>query len=184
MAIEPPSRTGSPRGPAGGPPSLSAGRVGRAHGLDGSFYVTGARGSLLSAGIQVAVAGQPRRVVRRAGTDQHPILRVEGCESREAAQALRGKEIVVDSAAVPQLAEQEFWAEELEGCQVDAAGRPMGTVRRLVELPSCEVLEVHTPGGRELLVPLVRDAIVSVDIAARRIEIDLQFLGDLAEGQG
>jgi ribosomal 30S subunit maturation factor RimM len=39
--------------------------------------------------------------------------------------------------------------------------------------PSCEVLE--TEDGT--LVPLVGDAIVSVDVGARRIEVDRAFLG-------
>jgi 16S rRNA processing protein RimM len=43
-------------------------------------------------------------------------------------------------------------------------------------LPSCEVLEVDRPDGSELLVPMVRDAIRSIDIAARRIDVNLEFL--------
>ena len=33
-------------------------------------------------------------------------------------------------------------------------------------------------GGPDLLVPMVHDAIRSVDVAARRIDVDLAFLGD------
>ena len=55
---------------------------------------------------------------------------------------------------------------------------PVGTVRRLVPLPSCEALEVERADGGEMLVPLVRDAVRSVDVAARRIDIDRAFLGE------
>jgi len=48
----------------------------------------------------------------------------------------------------------------------------------MAALPSCEVLEVDRPDGSELLVPLVRDAIRSIDVAARRIDVDLRFLGE------
>jgi 16S rRNA processing protein RimM len=48
----------------------------------------------------------------------------------------------------------------------------------MVALPSCEALEVVRPGGGDLLVPMVRDAIRSVDVAARRIDVDLSFLGE------
>ena len=55
----------------------------------------------------------------------------------------------------------------------------LGVVRRLLALPSCECLEVERGGGAgDLLVPLVRDAIRSVDVAAARIDIDLRFLGE------
>jgi 16S rRNA processing protein RimM len=50
-------------------------------------------------------------------------------------------------------------------------------VVRLLGLPSCEVLEVERSGG-PLLVPLVSDAVRSVDVAARRIDVDLRFLGE------
>ena len=43
---------------------------------------------------------------------------------------------------------------------------------RMLALPSCEVLEVERDGA-ELLVPLVRDAIRAVDVAARRVDVDL-----------
>jgi 16S rRNA processing protein RimM len=45
-------------------------------------------------------------------------------------------------------------------------------------LPSCEALEVlPEPGAEPLLVPMVKDAIRSVEIERERIEVDLEFLG-------
>ena len=51
-------------------------------------------------------------------------------------------------------------------------------MRELIGLPSCEVLAVERPGAKELLVPMVSDAIRSVDVERRRIDIDLSFLGE------
>lgn len=164
---------------------VSAGRVGRAHGLDGSFYVTGARARLLSLGMELAVAGRAATVVRRAGTDDHPIVRLNGIDDRGAAEALRGLELTVDQVQAPALDEGEWWASELEGCEVVDGERYVGTVTRLVELPSCEALEVrlvkpgpHRGGGSpvDLLVPMVRDAIRSVDPARRLIDVNMSFL--------
>lgn len=181
---------------ADGPRVVSAGRVGRAHGLDGSFYVTGARPRLLTLGMELVVAGRAVKVVRRAGTDRHPILRLEGIDGRGAAEALRGLELTADQARAPALGEGEWWAGELEGCEVVDGDRHVGTVTGLLELPSCEALEVRlaTPeidrsgrsAGRErvgrrehdLLVPMVRDAIRNVDPAARRIDVNMSFLED------
>ncbi len=48
----------------------------------------------------------------------------------------------------------------------------------MIELPSCEALEVRPPGdGQPLLVPMVKDAIRSVDTIARVIDVDIAFLG-------
>jgi ribosomal 30S subunit maturation factor RimM len=71
----------------------------------------------------------------------------------------------------------------LEGCEVRADGRALGTVARLIELPSCETLEVRAPGqGAPLLVPMVRDAIREIDVSRRRIEVDADFLDLPQEG--
>jgi 16S rRNA processing protein RimM len=155
------------------------GVVGRPHGLDGSFYVGEPRAALLQAGRAVTLAGAPRTIVRRAGTDARPIIRVAGCDDRDSAQALRGQEMHVEDAALPPLGPDEWWAEELEGARVFDGDRELGIVRRLLALPSCECLEVaRREGGADLLVPLVRDAIRDVDVEHRRIEIDLRFLGE------
>lgn len=159
---------------------LRAGRVGSPHGLDGSFHVGDPRPQLLSLGATIAVRGTPLRVTRRAGTDQRVILRLEGHDDRPAAEALRGEELFVARTEAPELEPDEWWAEDLEGCAVHDAGRPVGTVRRLLALPSCEVLEVERPGGQaDLLVPLVADAVRRVDVERHEVEIDLKFLGEL-----
>jgi 16S rRNA processing protein RimM len=157
---------------------LRAGRVGSPHGLDGSFHVTEARPQLLVLGAEVAVRGEPLQITRRAGTDLRPILRLEGHEDRPAAEALRGKELLVARTEAPELEPDEWWAEDLEGCLVHDRGEAVGTVRRLLALPSCEVLEVARPDDQaDLLVPLIVDAVRQVDIDRREVEIDLWFLG-------
>jgi 16S rRNA processing protein RimM len=155
---------------------IEAGRVGRPHGLDGSFHVTRAVPQLIAAAPAVEVAGTLRKVERRAGTPEHPILRLEGCDRREQAEELRGAVLRVDETAAS-LAEDEYWAHELEGCTVHDGDQEVGVVRRMIALPSCEALEVERTGGGELLVPLVRDAIRGIDREARRIDVDLGFVG-------
>ncbi len=152
---------------------LNAGRVGRPHGLDGSFHVTRPRGMLLSLGGVVRIADEVFEIVRRAGTEDRPILRLRGVDDRAAAEALRGEDLMVERAVAPPLPAGEYWAEDLEGCMVVTAdGRELGAVARLRPLPSCEALEVG-----DLLVPMVGDAVLSVDIEARRIVVDPGFLG-------
>jgi 16S rRNA processing protein RimM len=156
---------------------IEAGRVGRPHGLDGSFHVTRVVAELLDAADDVEVAGRRVTIERRAGTSERPILRLAGCERREDAEALRGEPLLVDDALAPPLEEDEYWAHELEGCAVHDAGVAVGTVRRMIALPSCEALEVERPDAPDLLVPLVRDAIRAVDREGRRIDVDMGFVG-------
>lgn len=157
---------------------LSAGRVGRAHGLDGSFVVTWPRPALLALGRSVRVGGRDCAIVRRAGTDERPIVRLDGIDTREAAVAVRGEDLLVARAAAPALGEGEYWAEDLEGCSVTDGDTAVGVVRQLIGYPSVDVLEVERAAGDALLVPMVRDAVRSVDLAARRIDISLEFVGE------
>jgi 16S rRNA processing protein RimM len=163
---------------------LAGGRVGRPHGLDGSFHVTEPRPELLALGAPVRVGDSEAQIVRRAGTDARPIVRLEGCNGRESAEALRGQELLVHRMAAPTLNADEWWAEDLQGCRVvdTARDREIGSVLRLLALPSCEVLEVGRPGSADLLVPLVRDAVRAVDVDARVIDVDLDFLGEPGAG--
>jgi 16S rRNA processing protein RimM len=161
------------------PRHLFAGVVGSPHGLDGSFHVANAKPELLRLGLSVIVGARERPIVRRAGSDRRPIVRLEGCEDRAAARALGGEELRVSRADAPELGPDEWWAEDLEGCAVRDATRPVGMVVRLLALPSCEVLEVARGGGEpDLLVPLIGDAVRGVDVDRREIDVDLRFLGE------
>jgi 16S rRNA processing protein RimM len=160
------------------PAWLRAGRVGKPHGLDGSFYVTEPKPRLLDAGRSLLIGEEATRVTARKGTDQRPIIQLEGTTDRDAAEALRGQELLASREEAPVLGEDEWWEEDLEGCIVRAGDHTLGVVRRLVALPSCEALEVERPDADALLVPLVSGAVRSVDVERKEIGIDLDFLGE------
>jgi 16S rRNA processing protein RimM len=121
-------------------------------------------------------------------------LRLEGVDDREGADALRGMTLAVEQTEAPVLGEGEWWAHELEGCAVVDGGRLIGTVQRMIELPSCEALEVRReitgsqPTGSHppapLIVPMVKDAIRRMAVADRRIEVDMGFLGEASPASG
>src|SRR4051794_29589724 len=142
-------------------------------------------------------------IVRRVGTDERPVIRLAGLATREAAEALHGRALLVALEDAPPLEAGEGGGHELEGLRVTdgdrAVGtvrrmlelpsggvveglrvtdgdREVGTVRRMLELPSVEVLEVERPDGCELLVPMVGDAVRELDMEGRRVDVDLRFL--------
>jgi 16S rRNA processing protein RimM len=117
----------------------------------------------------VVVAGEARVIARRAGTPERPILRLEGCSSREDAEALKGAELLVPGV----LEEDEYWASDLVGCTVVDGDRVVGVVTRMIALPSCEALEVGPH-----LIPMVRDAIRSIRVEEARIDVDMEFVGE------
>jgi 16S rRNA processing protein RimM len=138
---------------------VTAGRVGKPHGYDGSFYVEDASHPL-ELGATVTVGASRHVVARRAGTNERPLVRLEGVDH---AGALRGQLLLVEA----ELAEGEWIASDLTGSAVAGHGR----VVRVLDGPSCSVLELSDGS----LVPFVRDAIRSVETG--RIDVDEGFLG-------
>ena len=152
--------------------SIEAGRVGRPHGLDGSFYVTRPLPEALDV-TEVRVGDVATAVVRRSGTAAKPILRLAAFSSRTEIEAVRGEPLWVEREALPPLEEDEFYADDLVGLRVFDGDREVGVVERVRELPSCEVLEVG-----ELLIPLIDDAVRSIDLSEGLVDVDLEFLGE------
>jgi 16S rRNA processing protein RimM len=138
-------------------------KVGRPHGLDGSFYVD----APLHEGEQVTIGEREFTVAERKGTDAKPIIRLDGVGDRDAAEALRGE--TVRTGNEQQVTDDDEWLiEDLVGCEVQG----VGTVTGVLEGLSCDVLEV----GDELI-PLVSDAVTKVDVENKVIEINRDFLG-------
>ena len=140
---------------------MTAGRVGKAHGRDGSFYVESPAHDLAS-GTAVVVRGEAHTVERRAGSDSRPLVRLAGIDDP---RSVRGELLLVEQ----ELDAGEWLAADLTACEIPGRGR----VRRVLDGPSCSLLELEDG----TLVPFVSDAIERVDVGARRIEIRAKFLG-------
>jgi 16S rRNA processing protein RimM len=141
---------------------VTAGRVGKAHGRDGSFYVEGAQIEFAE-GTHVRLGEAEYEVVRRAGTDDRPLVRLDGIDDPA---ALRGEIMLIDE----ELEEGEYLVADLLGCEVPG----LGHVVRVLDAPSCTLLEVGEEGR---LVPLIGDAVKRVDLEGKIIEVDREFLG-------
>jgi 16S rRNA processing protein RimM len=138
---------------------VTAGRVGKPHGRDGSFWVDDAT-QRFALGSVVVLASGTHTVERRSGSDQRPLIRLGGVADP---RHLRGELLLVED----ELREHEWLACELEG----AAVRGHGRVVRVIDAPSCSVLELEDG----TLVPFIGDAIRSV--GEREIVLNEDFLG-------
>jgi 16S rRNA processing protein RimM len=138
------------------------GRVGRPHGLDGSFFVEDASeddrwfrvGSRLwAAGAEVEV------VAARRGAGGRHVIKLDP-------PASRGVDLHVPREALPPTEEDEYYVFELVGLDVvEEGGRPLGRVVRVEPGIANDALELD--GG--LLLPLVGDCVRDIDLEARRI---------------
>ena len=143
---------------------VPVGRVGRPHGLDGSFFVEGPsdRGDVFAPGAVVHVDGEPMKVVSsKRGAQGRPVIRLER-------RVDRGAELAVPRASLPALDEDEYYAFQLVGLAVEEeGGRVVGRVTDVLEYPANDVLELDSG----LLLPLVEACVRKVDLDQGRIVI-------------
>lgn len=106
-------------------------------------------------------------------TDKGVVARISGVQDRNGAEALRGTELYVDRAALPQIGDAEFYHADLIGIEAFTAdGVAYGRVIAVQNFGAGDLLEIKRPGARESeLVPFTNACAPTVDIAARRIVV-------------
>lgn len=100
------------------------------------------------------------------------IATMPGIEDKDAADALRGTEVLVPRSALPPPAEGEFYWVDLEGLRVvNVEGTDFGIVSHLFSTGANDVLVAQ--GERERMIPFVLpDYIRSVDFEAGVVTVD------------
>ncbi len=100
------------------------------------------------------------------------IVKLEGIDDRDQAEAMRGFEILVDRTQLPDPEAGHYYWTDLEGLQVvDTAGKALGQVDHLIAAGAADVMVID--GRERLLVPFVlNETVVRVDLNAGEIEID------------
>jgi 16S rRNA processing protein RimM len=103
------------------------------------------------------------------------LVRLDGVDDRNAADALRGCVFVVDSDDLPPIDEADtYYDHQLEGLRVrTTAGQDIGVIAEVLHTAGGELLAVkRSDGGDELLVPFVSVIVTSVSLAEGTVEID------------
>lgn len=150
--------------------------VAGAHGIKGELRLKLFGDSADSIGRHAAVFIGEREFrlqgVKPAG--KGAIARLEGVSDRSAAEALRGALLEVDRAALPPLADGEYYHADLIGLAcVDRDGQPVGTVAAVENYGAGDLLEIERPDGKRSLIPFRRGI---ADLEDGRIALDPGFL--------
>jgi 16S rRNA processing protein RimM len=108
------------------------------------------------------------------------VLKLDGVDSIDAAEALRGLELRIDEGELETLPEGSYYHHQLRGLRVeDDAGRPVGQVEDILETGGeAPVLVVRGPRG-ETMVPLATSFIRRVDIPGGRLVVAVPELVDI-----
>jgi len=122
---------------------------------------------------------EPRSfAVRRVREGRRGEVRValDGIDDRDAAEALRGREVMGEAGHLESLGPGEYRWFELIGCRVLRADLPegepgsvLGTVREIWETGAHDVLVVENEEGQRHLLPAAQAFLREIDPAGRRI---------------
>ena len=147
---------------------MTVGRVGRPHGLDGSFFVEdpSERAETFAVGATLYAAGAAAKVVSsKRGARGRPVIRLDR-------PVERGTALAVPRDSLPPLDEDEYYAFQLVGLVVEEeGGRILGRVREVLDYPANDVLELDSG----LSLPLVEACVRQVDLEGGRIVVSIGF---------
>jgi 16S rRNA processing protein RimM len=149
---------------------VAVGRVGRPHGLDGSFVVEGASEAeeRFAEGSTLWIDGAPARVVGSKRAGGRPVIRLDRPAERGA-----WLEIPRDRLSEPE--EGSYYAFQLVGCDVEEeGGRRLGRVARVAPGVANDVLELDTG----LALPMAETCIRDIDLDAGTISVFPGFADD------
>jgi 16S rRNA processing protein RimM len=99
------------------------------------------------------------------------VLKLEGSDSIDAAEAYRGLELRIGEEDLEPLPEGSYYHHQLRGLKVeDENGRALGEVADLLETGAATVLVIRGPAG-ESLIPMAEPFLRTVDLAAGRLVV-------------
>jgi len=149
---------------------VTVGRVGRPHGVDGSFFVDGPSEApeRFAKGATLLVDGVPAQVaLSKRGAGGRPVIKLDR-------DVPRGATLAVRRADLPDPGEDAYYAFQLVGLRVEEeGGRALGTVIEVENRPANDTLELDTG----LLLPLVDACVLDIDLTKRRILVARGFAG-------
>jgi 16S rRNA processing protein RimM len=98
-------------------------------------------------------------------------LTLEGVNTRDEAEALRGWAIKIDRSEVPPLKDGWYYF-ELEGMQVYEEDKLLGTLTQVIQTGANDVYLVKGPKG-EICVPALKTVVKNVDVPGKRMDVKL-----------
>lgn len=118
-------------------------------------------------------AGLRRFHLKTVGFGKGVVLAMlEGVASRDDAEGLKGVRLFVPRAALPAVAEDEFYYSDLVGLTaILADGRELGKVKAVFDFGGGDIIEVVGPGGAVML-PFTRAVVPMIDLAAGRLIVE------------
>ncbi|MDX6397524.1 MAG: rRNA processing protein RimM [Gaiellaceae bacterium] len=150
---------------------VTVGRVGRPHGIDGSFFVEGASEApeRFAVGALLLVDGKQAEVTSsKRGAGGRVVIKLDR-------EVPRGATLAVPREELPEPEEDAYYVFQLVGLTVEEeGGRVLGTVTDVESPPANDALVLDSG----LLLPLVESCVLEVDLPGGRVLVARGFADD------
>lgn len=146
---------------------VRVGRVGRPHGLDGSFFVEAPSddASRFAKGAVFVVDGEASAVLSSKRARGRPVIKLDR-------EVTRGTELMVRRSDLAPPADGAYYVFQLVGLDVvEEGGRELGRVREVAPGVANDVLELDSG----VALPLHETCVLEVDLAVGRIVVARGF---------
>jgi len=117
----------------------------------------------------------------------HLVATLKGIATREDAERLNGLELYVAREKLPDTDKDEYYHADLIGLDAVTAGNePLGRVIAIHNFGAGDIIEIAPPTGATMLLPFTNAVVPTVDLAARRVVVELpaEIEGDTPFGAG
>ncbi len=122
----------------------------------------------------VLLNGRRCRIERARYMKNMAVLKLEGIEDRNAAEAVRNLELLLPREELWKQPEDTYFVDDLVGCAVVTEdGAPVGTLKRVHSRPAQDLYEIERGDGSTFLLPAVKEFICSVDPQNKTITVHL-----------
>jgi 16S rRNA processing protein RimM len=160
---------------------LAVGTIGGAHGLSGAVKVRSLSGetdhffALERVFVKSGGGFETYQVEGVKPYRQGVLLKLEGVDTPERGDKLRGAEIWVDRSEASALSEGEYYLADLCRCRVYQGGREIGRVVSVCEGANTDLLEVELSPGQRIIVPFSGPFVGAVDVGEGSIHLTEEF---------
>jgi len=119
-------------------------------------------------GVLHTKAGRKLKITAfRPGKEGEAVIAFEGVRDRDAADALKGTELTVERAMLPEAGEDEFYHADLIGLEArDSEGRVLGKVAAIHNFGASDVIELIRPDGDSVHLAFTKETVPVLNINA------------------
>lgn len=155
---------------------LCLGVITGAHGIRGAVKVksfTESPDALTAYGPLSDVTGKERFNLSVIGQAKGQlIVKIDEVKDRNKAEMLKGCELFIDRANLPEAADDEFYHADLVGLKaLDEAGDLFGIVKAVFDFGAGDILELQRYDGKSVMMPFTSDVVPTIDLKAGHLVI-------------